>query len=107
MEERRRIEGLADDRGSTKRQSHLTWTLVGSQRLNLQPKSTHRPDLGPCTYIADEQLGLHGSPPAVPEPAACLPACGSPTLKWSTLVWPQWERKHRVLQRLGVQGGGG
>ena len=34
----------------------------------------------PCTYLADEQLGLHMSIPttgagAVPEPVACLPAC--------------------------------
>jgi hypothetical protein len=37
-------------------QSHLTWTLGASQRLNHQPKG--KVDLGPCTYIAVEQLAL-------------------------------------------------
>lgn len=75
-------EGLKDSQRTgppqKEQQSHLTWTLVGSQRLNHQPKSKHRLDLGPGTCVADEQLDhLHAGPPAVPEPAACLPACGS------------------------------
>ena len=45
---------------------------------NQQPKVKLRLDLGSCTYIAEEQLGLHVSPPTtgagtVPEPVACLP----------------------------------
>jgi hypothetical protein len=59
--------------------SQLTWTLGGSQRLNCQPKSEHRLDQPPtpCTYVADEQFGLHVGLPetgvgAVPEPLACL-----------------------------------
>ena len=52
-----------------------TWR---SQRLNHHPKSKQGLDLGPCTYVEDEQLGLHGDFPttgagAVPEPTACLP----------------------------------
>jgi hypothetical protein len=31
------------------KQSQLTWTLGGSQRLNHQPRSTYRLDLDPCT----------------------------------------------------------
>jgi hypothetical protein len=31
----------------------------GSQRLNHQPKSMQGLDLGPHTFVADVQLGLH------------------------------------------------
>lgn len=43
-------------------QSQITWTLGVSQRLNHQPKSEHRLDVGLTplhTYVADEQLGCH------------------------------------------------
>jgi hypothetical protein len=44
-------------------QSIITWTWGGSQRLKQQAKSQQRLDLGPCTYVADEQLSHHvGSP---------------------------------------------
>jgi hypothetical protein len=57
--------------------SQLTWTLQGSQRWNHQPDYKHGQDLGPCTYVADVQLGLHHMGPptgvgAVTEPVACL-----------------------------------
>jgi hypothetical protein len=58
-------------------QSPLTWTLGGSQRLNHQPKSKHGLHLGPCTHVADVQLGLHAGPPKdgvgdFPESVTCL-----------------------------------
>ena len=45
------------------RQSQLTWTVEGFQRLSQQPKGIHGLDLGLCSYVADVQLGLQVGPP--------------------------------------------
>ena len=78
MEELR--EGLRDTKmivtPQGDQESQLTRPFEGSQRQNHQPKSEHRLDLGPCTYVADEQLGFHVNPPTsvgfLPESVACL-----------------------------------
>ena len=44
-------------------QGQLTWTLANSQRLNHQRLNHHGLDLGPFTYVANMQLGLHAGRP--------------------------------------------
>lgn len=90
------IETLQEDH-----QSQLTWTVGGSHGLNHQPKSEHRLNLGPCTYVVDEKHDLHRDPPktgakAVLKPVAWLPVDPVPLNR--CLVWTQWERMHLVPQ---------
>ena len=69
-------EGLRDPKNTgtpqEDQQSQLTCTFRDSQRLNHQPKSKHRLDFGPCTYVVDEQLDLYTGPPKL---ESLLPAC--------------------------------
>ena len=62
---KRRIEGPKEYRDSTGRPTEST-------NLDHQPKSKHRLDFGPCTYVVDEQLDLYTGPPKL---ESLLPAC--------------------------------
>ena len=58
-------------------QSQLIWAHRGSQRLNHQPMSMQRLDLGPYTFVTDVQLGLHVGPLTI-ESESCLQVCCLP-----------------------------
>jgi hypothetical protein len=79
-------EGLRDLKrtgtSQENQQRQLTWTLGDSQRLNNQPKSKHRLDLGPLNKLAtwSPTIGVG----ALPESVACLPVDPHPP-KWIAL----------------------
>ena len=74
-----RIESPKGDRNTTGRQSQLTWTFWGSQRLDLVPT--------PHTYEADVELSLHVGPPTVGLRLTLklLPVCGISCSSWAAL----------------------
>ena len=88
----RKKEGKREDRDSTGRPTKSTkldpWWLSGPESLTRE-----RAWDGPraSAYIcSDEHLCFHAGSLAtgardVPEPVACLPACGSHTPKWTAL----------------------
>jgi hypothetical protein len=86
------IERPEEDRDPQEdQQSQLTWTLRGSHRLNHQPKSGKGWTYAPCTYEADEQLGLHvghstTGAGAAHDSAACLPVDPAPLTRPSCLA---------------------
>ena len=68
---------LREAYGRVKRRIEGPKEYRDSQRLNHQPKSKHRLDFGPCTYVVDEQLDLHTGPPKLEQrlSLSLLPAC--------------------------------
>lgn len=82
-----RVEGSEEDRDPIGRPTELT-SLI-SCRFPETESPTKKVSTGwtqaPCTHVADEQLGLHVSPPttgagSVSEPVACLPVEPVPCL---------------------------
>jgi hypothetical protein len=59
-------------------QSHLSWTLSGTQRLNHQPKRELRLDLGSqMSSLVFMWVPQSTGTENVPKPLAYLPGCGS------------------------------
>ena len=83
-------------------QSPLIWAHGDSQRLNHQPKRIKGLDLGPYTFIADMEVGLHVG--ALNNQGRgyyyytdSLSYYWIPSPSWTAWLRPQWERMCLVL----------
>jgi hypothetical protein len=81
----------------------------GSQNLGHQPKSTHGLDLGPHTFVANVQFGLHVCPLTRGAGTVSISVLSHwiPFPHMDCLVGPQWKKMCLVLLGLDVPGWGG